>query len=112
MADPIPTASLPGSDRARRFEGRDHGGVPVSLFVSHNPPGTGAKPHRHPYPETFVIERGSVTFTIDGEEVHAVAGQILVVPAGAVHGFVSTSDDHAQVSIHPSDHVVQELVEE
>jgi quercetin dioxygenase-like cupin family protein len=111
MTEPISTAGLPGSERARRFEGRNYG-VPVSCFVSHNPRGTGAKLHRHPYPETFVVERGSVTFTVDGEEIEAVAGQIVIVPAGAAHGFVSTSDDHAQVSIHPSDHVIQELVEE
>jgi quercetin dioxygenase-like cupin family protein len=74
---------------------------------------TGPGLHRHPYEETFIVEEGRATFTVDGETIEAHAGQIVVVPAGAAHGFVSSGDDVLrQVSIHPSDHMVQEWLEE
>jgi quercetin dioxygenase-like cupin family protein len=99
------------SDTASRFEGRDHGST-VSIFVTHHPPGTGVKLHRHPYEETFVVREGVGTFTVDGEQIEVPEGHILVVPAGAAHGFVNSGDTVLrQVTVHPSDHVVQEWVE-
>jgi quercetin dioxygenase-like cupin family protein len=109
---PLWVADLPGSDTASRFEGKDYGST-VSFFLTHHPPGSGPALHRHPYEETFIVEEGSATFTVNGETVEARAGQIVVVPAGAAHGFVNSGDGVLrQVSIHPSDHMVQEWVEE
>jgi quercetin dioxygenase-like cupin family protein len=34
--------------------------------------------------------KGSAVFTIDGETLEARAGQILVAPAGAAHGSISS----------------------
>ena len=110
MTRRLQSTDLPGSERARRFEGRDHGST-VSFFLSHNPPGTGASLHRHPYDETFIVQEGSVTFAVDGEMIEAGPGDILVVPADAVHGFVSSGEGPLrQISIHPCDDVVQESV--
>lgn len=107
MPTPVSVADLPGNLVAR-FEGRDHGSN-VSFFVGHFPPGTGPVLHRHPYEETFVIEEGSATFTVDDETLEVGAGQILVVPAGAAHKFVSSGEDGLRmVSISPSDNMVQE----
>lgn len=50
-------------------------------------PGAGAKAHRHPYPETFVVRQGLVRFTIGEETLVCGAGQIVVVPAGVTHAF-------------------------
>lgn len=107
----VPFSELPGHENVSKFEGREHGS-PLSFFVSRNPPGTGASLHRHPYSETFIVERGVSTFTVDGEQIEARAGEIVVVPAGAVHGFVSSGDETLwQIGIHPSDHVIQEDLE-
>ena len=104
-------ADLPGSESASRFEGRDHGAA-VSFFISRFRPGSGPGLHRHPYEETFIIEEGTATFTIDGEEIVADAGEIIVVPAGAAHSFVNSGEEPLrQLSIHPSDHFVQEWLE-
>jgi quercetin dioxygenase-like cupin family protein len=111
MAKVVSVDDLGFSDTASRFEGRDHGAT-VSLFLTHHPPGSGVKLHRHPYEETFVVQEGVATFTVDGEQIEVPAGQILVVPAGAAHGFVNSGDTALrQVTVHPSDHVVQEWVE-
>jgi quercetin dioxygenase-like cupin family protein len=108
MPTSLSIADLPGSEAASRFEGRDHG-ASVSFFVTRHPAGTGPGLHRHPYEETFIVEEGSATFTVDSEAIEAHAGQIIVVPAGAAHRFVNSGDGVLrQVSIHPSDHFVQE----
>lgn len=89
-----------------RFEGHAHG-ASVSFFVVDAREGRGPGPHRHPYEETFVILSGSATFTVEGEEIEAGAGTILVVPAGAVHGFVAGRDGVRSVNIHGSPRMEQ-----
>jgi len=91
-----------------RYEGADHGG-PVSLFIGEVTPGGGPVLHRHPYEEVFVLDRGTVRFTVDGEELDARGGQVVVVPAGAKHRFVVTGDEPLKfVSVHPAPRMVQE----
>lgn len=111
MVKVLSASDLRSSETAARFEGRDHGSS-VSFFWSHHPPGIGVGLHHHPYEETFVIQEGVAMFAVDGEQVEARAGQIVIVPAGAVHGFVNSGDVVLhQVSIHPCDHVVQEFLD-
>jgi mannose-6-phosphate isomerase-like protein (cupin superfamily) len=81
----------------------------VSFYVGRFPPGSGPPLHRHPYEETFIVQEGSATFTIDGQTLEVGAGQIVVVPAAAAHRFVATGAvDLRQVSVHPRDRMVQE----
>ena len=111
MTRTVRVDELRSSETACRFEGRDHGS-PVSFFVTNHPAGRGVSLHRHPYAETFIVQAGSAKFMVDGDTIEARAGEVVVVPAGAVHGFVSSGDEPLrQVSIHPSDHVVQEWIE-
>src|SRR4051812_11067290 len=108
----LPFDELPGSERARRFEGREHGST-VSFFVSHHAPGEGPGLHRHPYEETFILQEGTATFTVDGESIEAEPGAVLVVPAGAAHKFVNSGEGRLrQVSIHPAPEMTQEELEE
>ena len=96
----IRTDELPASENASTFNGHDHGAT-VSFFLSHNVPGTGPKLHRHPYDETFIVQEGDVLFTAGASTIEARAGDIVVVPAGTPHKFVSRGPVHRQVSIHP-----------
>ena len=84
MPQRIPFEDIPGGERARKFEGQNHGSS-VSFFLSHHAPGEGPNLHRHPYEETFILLDGRCTFTVDGAEIEAEPGQIVVVPAGAAH---------------------------
>jgi len=107
----VETTSLAVGKYTARFEGADHGS-PVSLFVGEVAPGGGPVLHRHPYEETFVLEAGTVAFTVDGEELEARGGQIVVVPAGAAHRFRVTGDAPLRfVSVHPAPRMVQEDLE-
>jgi quercetin dioxygenase-like cupin family protein len=96
----IKAGELPSGENSSVFDGNDHG-AQVSFFLSHNRPGTGPSLHRHPYAETFIVEEGDVIFTVGESTIEASAGDIVVVPAGAPHKFVSRAPTHRQISIHP-----------
>jgi quercetin dioxygenase-like cupin family protein len=106
----IKVDELPRGEHSSRFEGHEHGAT-VSVFLSHNKPGTGPRLHRHPYEETFIVEEGTVLFTVGDETIEARAGDIVVVPAGTPHKFVSQAETHRQISIHPVDRMEQEWLE-
>jgi quercetin dioxygenase-like cupin family protein len=111
MTEVVELESLRLSRRASRFEGRDHGSS-ISFFLVEYRRGDAVGLHRHPYDETFVVQAGEGVFSVDGEEIPASAGQVVVVPAGAAHGFRGAGDDVLRVlSVHPSDHVIQEDLE-
>lgn len=111
MPENLRFEDLPGSERSRRFEGREHGAT-VSFFISRHAPGEGPVLHRHPYEETFIMQEGTVEFTVDGQTIEANAGEIVVVPANTPHKFVNTGSERIrQVSIHACDHMIQEDLE-
>ncbi|HEY7633217.1 MAG TPA: cupin domain-containing protein [Thermoleophilaceae bacterium] len=111
MTPPLQFTDLPGSERARRFDGRDHDAT-ASFFISFHAPGEGPDLHVHPYEETFIMLEGTATFSVNGESIEASAGEIVIAPAGARHGFKNSGDARLKmVSIHPADRVIQEFLE-
>ena len=84
----------------------------VSFFLNHSRPGAVVSAHRHEYPEVFVVLDGEVTFTVDGESLPASGGQVVVVPAGATHGFTNPGPRTLEmVSIHPVAEMKTEWIE-
>ena len=58
------------------------------------PPESGAGYHRHPtYDETFVICEGHYDFRLDGKLLKLGPGDVVFVPRGTPHGFVSTGPE-------------------
>jgi len=58
------------------------------------PPESGAGYHRHPtYDETFIICEGHYDFRLDGQLLKLSAGDVVFVPRGTPHGFVSTGPE-------------------
>jgi quercetin dioxygenase-like cupin family protein len=97
----VPIEELRRSPRSVLFEGGDD--VAISVFVTEFGRGEGPGLHVHPYPEVFLVEAGTGTFTIGDEERVIGAGHMLVVPAELPHGFKGAGDDTLRVvSIHPS----------
>jgi quercetin dioxygenase-like cupin family protein len=77
------------------------GGAGVSLILeSTTKEGAGPRLHKHPYAETFIIRRGTATFTVGTEQIVGRAGQILVVPADTPHKFRTGPDGYEAVHIH------------
>lgn len=88
------------------------GGAGISLILeSTTKAGAGPRLHRHPYAETFIVRRGSATFTVADERLVARAGQVLVVPAGVPHAFSTGPDGYEGVHIHESPRFVTEWLE-
>jgi mannose-6-phosphate isomerase-like protein (cupin superfamily) len=95
------------------FEGFEFGDVNISFFFTDAEPGQGPALHYHPYEEVFVILDGQATFTIDGETLVAHKGDILLAPAYAHHKFVNSGQGQlSTINVHPSDRIVQVMVEE
>lgn len=58
------------------------------------PPESGAGYHRHPtYDETFLIREGHYDFRLDGKLLKLGPGDVVFVPRGTPHGFVSTGPE-------------------
>jgi quercetin dioxygenase-like cupin family protein len=104
----IEISDLPGN-LVGRFEGREHGSS-VSFFIGTFDAGTGPGLHLHPYDETFIVEAGSATFTVNGETFELGAGQITVVPANTPHKFVS-GEGFRLISISPVEQMEQRNLE-
>ena len=102
MATVVDLSDLALSEKAWRFDGKEHGST-VSFFVTTHEYGSGPDLHVHPYEETFIVEEGAARFTVDGQAVDAHAGQIVVVPPNVPHGFKGASRPGPvrMVSIHP-----------
>jgi quercetin dioxygenase-like cupin family protein len=104
-------AQIEQSDLPGRFEGAEHGSG-VSFFLARTPPGRGPSLHRHPYEETFIVHEGQVAFTVDGQTIHAQAGQIVIAPPGSAHSFVNVGDAPVHMTnIHPRPRMAQEDLE-
>jgi quercetin dioxygenase-like cupin family protein len=106
VATVIPIDDLRRSATAALFQGRDQ--VPISIFVTEYPRGQGPQLHLHPYPEVFVVQTGTATFTVGDDELTVAAGNIVVVPEQTPHGFKGAGDDTLRVvSVHPNGTVEQ-----
>jgi quercetin dioxygenase-like cupin family protein len=101
MATVISLDELRRSPTAALFEGGAE--IPVSVFVTEYERGQGPDLHLHPYPELFVVQTGTATFTAGAEEITVPAGNVVLVPAETPHGFTCSTDDTLRVvSVHPS----------
>lgn len=81
------------------------------ILESTSQAGVGPRLHRHPYAETFIIRRGSATFTIGDLTVVGHGGQVVVVPAGVAHKFRTGPEGYEAVHIHAGEEFETEWLE-
>lgn len=68
-------------------------GRPQMLNWSRMPAGGAFRPHYHEdMQEVFVITTGRAEITVDGETARLAAGDVVTIPAGAVHAMRNTGD--------------------
>ena len=97
-----------GAIAAVAFEGEPYGSE-VSFFLGDLLPGTGPGLHTNPYSETCIVQRGQAAMTVDGEEVVAGAGDIVVIGPETPHRFAASGDERLNiVCIHASDRFIIE----
>ena len=91
-----------GAIAAVEFEGEPYGSD-VSFLLGDLLPGKGPGLHKHPYSETCIVRFGQAAMTVDGEEVVAGAGDIVVIGPETPHRFTAIGDERLDmVCIHPS----------
>jgi mannose-6-phosphate isomerase-like protein (cupin superfamily) len=84
------------------LKGEDHGAT-ISLILDRSEPGRGPKLHKHPYDETWVVIDGHLDFQAGEEEFTAGPGDIVIVPPGTPHRFISRGPGpSSMVCIHAS----------
>ena len=100
-----------GAIAAVEFEGEPYG-AGVSFFLGNLEPGKGPGLHQHPYSETCLVLSGRAAMSVDGEEVVAGAGDIIVIGAETPHRFTAIGDERLDmVCIHASSHFLIEPFE-
>jgi mannose-6-phosphate isomerase-like protein (cupin superfamily) len=96
MVEPLPllikASDIPLSENrypgaiSRVVRGDQHG-LDVIIAVSSYPHGVGPPEHRHRCAEVFVVYEGRGVYTVDGVDVIAEPGDVVVAPANAWHSF-------------------------
>lgn len=76
-----------------KVSGDDTAGQLTVIEYEIAPGGPSPVPHRHKYVEVFYLLTGSLTFTVDGQEVIGAAGTTITVPAGVVHTYRNESPE-------------------
>lgn len=92
------------------FEGEPYG-ADVSFMLGDLPPGAGPGLHTHPYAEVCIVRSGRAAMTVDGRQVIAGPGDILVIGPETSHSFVADGEERLDmVCIHVSHRfIIQEL---
>jgi len=97
-----------GSIATVEFEGKPYG-AGVSFFLGNIEPGKGPGLHQHPYSEICIVFSGQAAVSVDGKEMVAVAGDVIVIGPATPHRFTALGDEPLDmVAIHASDHFVIE----
>jgi quercetin dioxygenase-like cupin family protein len=82
-------------------------GLVTSVMSSKVMPGSGPRRHKHPHAEIFVLHAGRGQYEVDGSVFNADAGDVVVIPPDAWHGFVNTGNGPLQLTaIHQNPRAV------
>ncbi len=57
------------------------------IFRQAGPEGSGPPPHSHPWDESFYVIEGEIAFGVDDQDLMAVPGTLVHLPAESVHWF-------------------------
>src|SRR5579862_1331457 len=103
-----PSDQRKGTIAKVEFEGEPYG-AGLSFFLGNLPTGKGPGLHKHPYSETCIVLSGRAAMVVDGEEVVACAGDIVVIGSATPHCFTAIGDQRLEmVCIHASDRFIIE----
>ena len=109
----VNNVDLPFLGNSHELEGYLYGDAPVCIILFDGPPGSGPKLHRHPYAEVFIVQEGTVTFTVGDDTVEASGGQIVIGPAGVPHKFVNSGTGPLrQIDIHLNERFITEWLDD
>lgn len=83
-------------------------GAITVLAYGNDTTGEGPRLHVHPYDETFVVLIGRARFFVGPDVIDAVAGEVVLGPAGVPHRFENLGPGRLQtIDIHHSPRWIQ-----
>jgi quercetin dioxygenase-like cupin family protein len=101
-----------GSIATVAFTGEPYG-AGISFFLGNLAPGQGPGLHQHPYPETCIVLSGRVAMGVDGGEVVAGAGDVVVIGPATPHRFAAIGEERLDMlCVHASDRFIIDWVDE
>jgi len=65
----------------------------AAVYLNDHQPGEAADLHTHDEDHVLVMRAGRMRWRVDGQTIDAVAGDVIVAPAGTEHGFEVLGDD-------------------
>lgn len=90
------------------FEGEPYG-AGMSFFLGNLAPGKGPGLHKHPYSETCRVFSGRAAMGVDGKEVIAGAGDVVVIGPATPRRSAGIGDERLDmVCVHASDRFIIE----
>jgi len=92
----IPTFETPGGNSTRAIVPSGRGATEVRVIQQRQQPGGQNPLHYHDRQEVLVVQSGQVIVTIDGEQARLAAGDVVIVPAGAVHQVANSGSEAAE----------------
>ena len=103
-----PSDQRKGAIAAVEFEGKSYG-AGASFFLGDLAPGKGPILHKHPYSEICVVRSGQARMTVDGKEIFAGRGDIVVIEPETAHGYTAIGNERLEmICIHASDRFIIE----
>ncbi len=100
-----------GTLEGNTLYGKDHGAT-ISIILDNSEPGQGPKLHKHPYDETWVVERGQLTFQLGDELLEIEAGDVVIAPPDVPHKFTNRGPGRSRmICIHAAPSMQTEWLE-
>jgi quercetin dioxygenase-like cupin family protein len=67
-------------------------GERIQIGLIRMPRGTGARPHSHPNEQWIYVLQGTLESEVEGVKARVTAGQLVYIPANAIHSAVATPE--------------------
>ena len=67
-------------------------GERIQVGLIRMPRGTGARPHSHPNEQWIYVLQGTLESEVEGVKARVTAGQLVYIPANAIHSAVATPE--------------------
>jgi quercetin dioxygenase-like cupin family protein len=103
-----PSDQRKGAIATVEFEGKPYS-AGASFFLGDLAPGKGPTLHKHPYSEICVVRSGQARMTVDGTEIVAGRGDIVVIEPETAHEYIAIGYERLDIiCIHASDRFIIE----
>ena len=92
----ISAIETPGGNHTSALVTTARGANEICVFKQGQQPGGQNPPHYHDREEVLILQSGTITVTVDQQEVEMAAGDVLIVPEETVHAVTTTGNEPSE----------------